>query len=215
MNETWRWRYRVGDVFFARYWVQTIRYLCRAKLTDAGRPVVLASNRREYAQGEPVRLRARFADERLAPADDNGVTVVVELSGRQTQRLQLHRAAAGRGVFEGVLDRPAPGSYHAWIAVPTLGGQTPAADFSVLPPAGEFAQVRMDSAELRRAAEQTGGRFYTFETADRLARELPAGHQVPIESLPPRPLWNKWPLLALVFVLLIAEWILRKRKGMV
>ena len=31
-DETWRWRYRVGDRYFARYWVQTIRYLCRAKL---------------------------------------------------------------------------------------------------------------------------------------------------------------------------------------
>ena len=61
-------RYRTGDAYFARYWVQTIRYLCRAKLTDAGRPVILSTDRREYAQGEPVRLRARFADERLAPA---------------------------------------------------------------------------------------------------------------------------------------------------
>ena len=26
------WRWRVGDVFFARYWVQAIRYLSRSKL---------------------------------------------------------------------------------------------------------------------------------------------------------------------------------------
>lgn len=214
-DETWRWRYRVGDVYFARYWVQTIRFLCRAKLAEAGQPVVLAADRREYAQGEPVRLRARFADERLAPAEDRGVTVVVELSGRQTQRLELHRTAAGRGVFEGLLDRPVPGSYHAWIAVPALGGQTPAADFAVAPPAGEFAQVRTDAAALRRAAQETGGRFYTFENAARLLQDLPAGRQVPIESLPPRPLWNTWPVLMLFLVLLISEWILRKRGGMV
>ncbi len=213
-DETWRWRYRVGDAYFARYWVQTIRYLCRAKLTDAGRAVMLTTDRREYAQGEPVRLRARFADERLAPADDNGVTVVVERSGRQTQRLQLRRAAAGRGVFEGVLTQPAPGDYHAWIAVSAPKGETPAADFTVTPPAGEFAEIRMDAAEMRRAAEQTGGRFYTFQTADRLLGDLPPGRQVPIESLPPLPLWNKWPMLALFLGLLIAEWILRKRRGM-
>jgi hypothetical protein len=213
-DETWRWRYRLGDAYFARYWVQTIRYLCRAKLTDAGRAAMLTTERREYAEGEPVRLRARFADERLAPADDNGVTVVVERSGRQTERLQLHRAAAGRGVFEGVLTRPAPGDYHAWIAVSAPKGETPAADFTVSPPAGEFAEIRMDAAELRRAAEQTGGRFYTFQTADRLLGDLPPGRQVPIESLPPLPLWNTWPMLALFLGLLIAEWILRKRRGM-
>jgi hypothetical protein len=214
-DETWRWRYRVGDLYFARYWIQTIRYLCRSKLADAGHSAILSTDRREYPQGESVRLRVRFADERLAPAEDDGVTLVVEQTGRTTQRMSLHRAAAARGLFEGVLDRPASGSYHAWIAAPTLPGQSPAVDFTVVPPPGEFAQVRMDTAAMRGAAEISGGRFYTFDTADRLLVDLPPGHQVPIESLPPRPLWNRWPVMALFLVLLIAEWMLRKRRGMV
>jgi hypothetical protein len=215
VNETWRWRYRVGDEYFARYWIQSIRYLCRSKLADAGRTVTIVADRREYAQGESVHLRVRFADERLAPAEDDGVTVSVEQSGRKTQRLPLRRAAEGRGVFEGVLDRPGLGSYHAWLSRPALEGQSPSADFVVAPPAGEFAQVRMDAAEMRRAAELSGGKFYTWESADRLLDDLPPGRQVPIESLPPRPLWNRWPVLALFFGLIIAEWILRKRRGMV
>ena len=99
--------------------------------------------------------------------------------------------------------------------MPALRGQAPATDFTVAPPASEFAQIRIDAAEMRRAAHETGGRFYTFESADRLLRDLPPGRQVPIESLPPLPLWNKWPLLMLFLGLLIAEWILRKRRGMV
>jgi hypothetical protein len=213
-DETWRWRYRVGDVFFARYWVQTIRYLCRAKLADSGRSAVLTTDRREYAHGEAVRLRVRFADERLAPAEDDGVAVMVEQLG-QKQRLGLHRGATGRGVFEGVLSRPAPGKYHAWIIAPALDGRAAAVDFTVAPPAGEFAQVRMDVAEMRQAAQQTGGRFYTFDSADRLLDDLPPGRQVPVETLPPKPLWNRWPALAAFLVMIIAEWILRKRKGMV
>jgi len=214
-DETWRWRYRGGDEYFARYWVQMIRYLCRTKLTDAGRPVLLSADRREYGHGEPVRLRVRFADERLAPAEDDGVTVVVELSGHPTQRLTLQRTASGRGVFEGVLSQPAPGDYHAWIAAPTLAGQSPATDFTVTPPAGEFTQIRMEAAAMQQAAQETNGRFYTFDSANRVLRDFPPGRQVPIESLPPVPLWNKWPLLALFLTLVVAEWILRKRRGLV
>jgi hypothetical protein len=214
-DETWRWRYQTGDAYFARYWVQTIRWLCRSKLGEAGRSATLSTDRREYALGEPVRLRVRFADERLAPAEDDGVTVVVELSGRQTRRVQLRRTAAGRGTFEGQLDRPDVGSYHAWLAAPALGGREAGADFTVAPPPGEFAQIRMDRAEMERAARQTGGQFYTFETAARLVDDLPPGQQVPVETLPPRPLWNRWPVLAVFLGLLIAEWILRKRRGMV
>ena len=157
----------------------------------------------------------RFADERLAPAEDDGVTVVVEQPGQQTQRLQLHRTAMGRGTFEGLFNRPLPGSYHAWIAAPGVEGRAPAVDFVVSPPPGEFAHVRMDEAAMREAAKLTGGRYYDFQSAGKLLRDLPPGRQVPVETLPPKPLWNKWPLVLLFLSLLIGEWLLRKRGGMV
>jgi len=213
-DETWRWRRRVGDVFFARYWVQTIRYLSRSKLAGAGRSATLSTDRREYAQGETVRLRVRFADERTAPAEDDGVTVVLEQEGHKTRRIRLRRVT-GRGVFEGVISRPQVGSYHAWIAVPATEGRAPAVDFTVAPPAGEFERVRTDTPALREAAKLTRGRLYGFQTADRLIKDLPPGRQVPIESLPPKPLWNKWPVLLLLLILLIGEWVLRKLGGMV
>jgi hypothetical protein len=214
-DETWRWRWRVGDVYFARYWIQTIRYLSRSKLADGGRAVTLTSDRRQYAQGETVQIRVRFADERLAPAEDTGVTVVVEQPGQPTQRMQLRRATAGRGTFEGSLIRSLPGSYRIWLASPSVEGPAPAGDFIVSPPPGEFARVRMDEAALREAAKVTGGRYYDFQSAGNLLRDLPPGRQAPIETLPPKPLWNKWPLLMLFLVLIIDEWLLRKRGGMV
>jgi len=214
-DETWRWRYRVGDAYFARYWIQTIRFLARSKLADAGGGAVLSVDRRDYRRGEPVLLRARFADERLAPAEDDGVTVVLEHKDHKTQRIKLHRTAASRGVFEAVLSQLPIGAYHAWIAIPTPQGRAPAADFTVAAPPGEFAKVEMDAAELQRAAEVTKGRYYTFSTADRLLQDLPEGRQVPIESLPPKPLWNTWPVLTAFLLLLTAEWILRKLGGMV
>ena len=214
-DETWRRRYRAGDLYFGRYWIQTLRWLCHWKLAEAGQAVTLSADRREYVEGEPVRLRARFGDERMAPPEDEGVAVAVERSGRKTQQVQLRRTAVGRGAFEGTLDRLPPGNYHASIARPTVEGSAAAVDFAVARPQGELAEVRMDAVEMRRAAEMTDGQFYTFATADRLLDDLPPGRQVPIESLPPLPLWNRWPVLALFLGLLIGEWVLRKRKGMV
>lgn len=213
-DETWRWRYRVGDVFFARYWIQTIRFLARSKLAESG-SALLSVDRREYQRGEPVLLRARFIDERLAPAEDDGVTIVLEHKDHKTQRLKLHRATTSRGVFEGLLSKLDIGSYHAWIALPASQDRAPAVDFTVVAPPGEFQKVEMDAAELRRAAEVTKGKFYELTTADRLLRDLPEGRQVPIESLPPKPLWNTWPLLLLFLALLTIEWTLRKLGGMV
>jgi hypothetical protein len=213
-DETYRWRFRVGDVYFSRYWIQTIRYLCRGKLLAGNRAAELAADREEYRRGETANLRVRFLDDRLAPAQDDGVMLVVEHETGQRQNITLHRHASDRGVFEASTGPLADGKYRAWVVAPTLAPQPPACQFTVVAPPGELARTQMDSAELNEAARISGGRFYSFTTAGRLLSDLPRGRQVRIESLPPTPIWNA-PLLAGMFVALIAlEWLLRKRLGL-
>ena len=81
-------------------------------------------------------------------------------------------------------------------------------------PPGELARTQMDAAELREAAKVSGGKFYTFATADKVLPDLPRGRRERIESLPPQPIWNA-PIFAALFVILItAEWLIRKRVGL-
>jgi hypothetical protein len=213
-DDTWRWRYRVGDVFFARYWVQAVRYLSRSKLLGQDTAVELAADKREYRRGEPVRLRVRFVDEREAPVADDGVTIVLEREGQQNQRVNLLRNATNRGIFEGTFNDSMDGKYHAWVATPTLEGKAASADFLVVAPPGELERIQMDAGALKLAADETRGRFYRLSDVDRLPGDLPPGNQVPIEALPPVVLWNRWWLLAAFLALIVTEWILRKSKGM-
>jgi hypothetical protein len=204
----------VGDVFFARYWVQTVRHLSRSKLLGRDHAVELSADRREYRRAEPVRLRVRFIDERQAPVADDGVTVVLEREGQKNQRVKLLRHATNRGIFEATFNDAMDGKYHAWVATPTLEGQAASADFLVIAPPGELERIQMDAGEMKLAADETRGRFYRIGEVDRLPGDLPPGHQVPIETLPPEVLWNRWWLLAAFLGLIASEWILRKRKGM-
>ncbi len=209
-DETWRWRFRLGDTYFARYWLQMIRYLARSKLAQGDRAAELRADRREYRLGDTVRLRARFHNESLAPVEDDGVTVVLESTAGTTRRVTLRRTTGERGMFDAEVESLPVGAYHAWVAIPQLPGGAAADDFSVVAPPGEFARLETDAVEMRRAAEQSRGRYYTFATAARLVEELPEGRHVPLESFPPRPLWNTWPVLAAFLFLLTAEWVLRK-----
>ncbi len=213
-DETYFWRRRAGDLYFARYWIQMLRFLSRSKLAEGDRAARLSTDRRDYALGDPVRVQVRFSDERLAPMDDNGVTVELEQIGRQTQKVSLHRTETGRGYFWAVLNNLPAGGYHAQLIVPPLPGRVSTTDFVVALPQTELARVQMDATELQQAALVTKGHYYTYKDASHLIDDLPEGRQVPVESLPPLPLWNRWPLLALVLGLLIGEWLLRKRRGM-
>lgn len=213
-DETYRWRFGGGDAHFARYWVQTIRYLCRSRLLGGGAPVELTTDRNEYRRGDPVELRVRFLDERQAPPQDNGVTVALERSGGQRRDIVLHRRAEERGVFEGTASGLVAGQYRALVALPTQQGSAVTHEFTIVEPPGELAQTQMKSAELQEAARISGGKFYGFMAAQNLLSDLPRGRHLRLESLPPRPIWNS-PILASLFVLLITgEWLLRRRLGM-
>lgn len=212
IDSTWRWRIGVGDTYFSRFWVQTIRFLARGKLNQ-GRGAQLSSDRREYRRGEPARLRLRFLDERLAPVGDEA-KAMIEAAGQDRRQVSLRRNSTTEGVFEAALPDLRDGQYEVLLVEPKVAGAPPAARFTVTAPPGEFACPEMDAAALRAAAETTRGKFYTFADADQLLTDLPPGHRVPIENLPPIPLWNRWWLLLAFLSCLTTEWIFRKRKGM-
>jgi hypothetical protein len=118
-----------------------------------------------------------------------------------------------RGIFAGVLDARREGQHHAWMAAPALTGETPTADFLVLPPNGEMDQVAVDVAELSAAAETTGGNFYTLANARDLPQDLPRGRHVRLESLTPISLWNQWWFVLALLSTLITEWALQRWCG--
>lgn len=214
-DETYRWRFRAGDIYFARYWIQTIRYLSRSKLLGQEEGVELTADREEYQQGEAIRLRARFLDERAAPTEDDGVLCIVQHEAGQRRSVRLRRDALNRGVFEAVVDSLPPGRYRAWIAAPVFAGRPPSREFRVQSPPGELAETQMKGAELQAAAKASDGLFYRVHDAGKLLAALPPGRHVRVESLPPEPLWNL-PWLPIAFVgLLASEWLLRKKFGLI
>ena len=94
-----------------------------------------------------------------------------------------------------------------------MTGPKPRAECKVLAPPGEMEQLRMNQAEMERAAEETQGRFYTLADAERLLGDLPSGTRVTLNTPgPPSLLWNHAGIFALAIFFLTGEWILRKRK---
>ena len=65
-DDTWRWRFRAGDRYFGRFWVQTIRFLARSKLVGQ-RQAEVQTDRRRYQSGPADPARVRFPNPGLAP----------------------------------------------------------------------------------------------------------------------------------------------------
>jgi hypothetical protein len=209
-DETWRWRWRSDDRYFARYWGQVVRRLARGRALRGGGS--LATNRPQYALGEPVLLRARLrsAD---APSND-AATIELEGASSPTRRIRLQRKTGYGNVFDTTLRGLAADRYMARL---TTGGERPAvlsAEFEIQAPPGELVQLAVNSEGLREVAKATGGKFYTVETAEQLLHDLPKADPTLIEQLPDKPLWNNPWLLGALCLALASEWLLRRRVGM-
>ncbi len=210
-DETWRWRYRKGDLYHSRYWIQAIRYLSRSRLIGKDRTAELTVDQQVYQRGQPTTLRVKFVDEKFIPQDTEGVSVTVERKGAGRQTVKLSRLRDLPTAFEGQLTRLAEGTYHGWISQPAFNEAPPSVDFRVEVPQRELLRRGMDKADLQLAATTSHGRLYTLDDVDRLSAEIPRGTPVPLETDQPIPLWNRWEFLTLVTLLLSAEWLLRKR----
>ena len=211
-DETYRWRYRVGDALYARYWIQAIRYLSRAKLLgDKG--VELTTDKMEYDGNQPIQLQARFFDERLIPQADDGVVAIIEGNG-QRKRVVLERNPLRRSIFEGSGGRLPVGNYEVVLSQPPLGKDPLAASFTVVAPVGEMTRTAMDESQMQQAARRSRGKYFSIANMAELFDAIPEGERVPVATLSPIPLWNNWRIFLLIFVLLVTEWLLRKRLGM-
>ena len=132
-DDTWRWRFRAGDKYFGRFWVQTIRFLARSRLVGQ-RQAEVQTDRRRYQRGQPIQFRVRFPNPGLAPTSGD-VAIQVEKAGQGPRKLALKLVPGTRNVFEGALPQAAEGDYEVrLLPPPALEGPIPTASFRVEAP---------------------------------------------------------------------------------
>jgi len=228
-DETWRWRKVLRDKLLARYWGQSIYHLSQGKL---GRDdeAELATDRREYRRGQPVKLTLRWGDQRRTTATSDTATVVLRRRGRPYRFIELRRRAV-RGVYEATVDDLEPGDYQAWVVdagrTTTRKDKVPADEafdpreagstivsFDVRAADREFDRTQPNRPAPMRTAQLTQGSYVPLTQFFDLPEQLPEGRSVRTNPKPPVPIWNSWPLWLLLVVLLTTEWILRKRLGL-
>lgn len=207
------WQNEAGGRYYARYWLQAIRFLAHTKLLGQDRRAELSTDRREYRRGAAVEVQLRYFAEQDAPGDEQPISVAIE-GGDERRTVSLRRSGGGAPRFFGIVTDLAEGRYVARLVSPATEGVAPTADFTVLPPPGELDRVEVDVADLTAATRNSSGRLYRLDSAASLVDDLPEGRHAATTRLPDVSLWNSWPVPIVFLALLASEWILRKRHGM-
>ena len=214
-DSTWRWWLKGFSSLHRRFWRQTILWLARKDESTEGN-VWIAIDRRRYGPGERVEFRAG----RNAP---DGTAVAgalfsgeVTLPNGSTGALRLRQdGAETAGMF---LDAQAPGDYTIRVKATHNGQELGAAQarFLVYEQDRELENPAADRGALENLAMMTGGRAVAAERLPELLEQLKrAAHNFEVETQARRTLWDTWPFFLAFIGLLIVEWFLRKRWGLV
>jgi len=213
-ENVWRWDLmmwgigKTNDVL-QKFLTRTIRWLATRM---ENRPVQLKTDRQIYRSGEEAVFLGQVYDKAFKPVDGADFKVRVR-SGKDTLTFLLDNI--GNGKYEGKFRIPAAGTYTykgtAFLNDLKLGeasGKFSAGEFQI-----EFLQTRMNEKLLRQISTRTSGTYYRPEDVSRLKKDLKFPSRE-LSSENAYNLWNVWLLLAVIILLFVIEWSIRRRKGL-
>ncbi len=222
-DTTWRWS-RVarlkgqGDLLFARFWSQSVRWLTGRGLDDQQAPLVVTTDRPGYGDGDAVSVRIVARDSAAAATHALAATIT-NAAGRR-RSVPLRPATDGSGDQVATVYPDGPGR-HVIVARSTRDGETVAnANVQLLVHGADLEtnDTRTDSQVLRQIAAERGAGFYVdIGEAQTLGDKLqPDRRQRTItRARDAREYWNSPVLFFFFLAAVTGEWWIRRRNRLV
>jgi uncharacterized membrane protein len=211
------WQSGLGDEArcndLARAWRQTIRWL----VADVAPPVEIRLEEKSGAQAMRVQVRAR--DPKFQPLDNATVTLKVQQvgnAGAEPIVLPAEASTDEAGVYEATYVPRETGGYRVEASVADQNGAlagTAEAGWSTDLAAAEFRSLTPNRALMEALAGKTGGQVLSPDQIETFVRELPM-RRAPVTETWTRPLWHTPAMFLFALACFVAEWGLRRWKGL-
>ena len=211
---SWRWKMWTmhDDPTHPVFWQQIFRYLVtdtpgqvsattpKQMLSDTSRvPIRVEVRDKEYKPVANARVQARFTN-------PDGTTATVELTPKPLEE----------GIYQGEYDAEKSGTYVADVIAgrdqEELGHDL--LTFRREDGVAESFHTSQNRELLEKLSDQTGGRYYKPDQASKLAEDITYS-EAGITARETRDLWDMPALFLLVLTIRAAEWLLRRKWGVV
>jgi uncharacterized membrane protein len=214
-QDSWLWQMHsdipVEDQTHETFWRQVLRYLVQ----DAADPVRVVAPPSARVQ-QPVNITALVEDTAYAGLNDAEVTARVRSPSGAEYEIPAAWSGRGDGEFNASATLREPGVHEIEFAA-RRGDQTVGVGKAYVNASTadlEFFDPQMRASTLRRIADETGGRFYSAQNIGSIADDigmLGRGETVREQ----KELWDMPAIFILILVLACAEWLYRRRRGLV
>jgi hypothetical protein len=222
-DRTWRLREGAGDLYHHRFWGNLVRWGAGPTLRSGGERARLGTDQLTYTPDDKIKLTARLRDDNLNPVDDDSLQADVFLDEKKITTVPLKPIENSNGLYEAELksfDRS--GRYE----VSVRGGKAAAlirqdgiekltTKFRVVGSRGpiELAETTLNLPLLETIAQLSGGKVVLPHQAADLTSLFLTDKDERLE-VRETSLWDTGWILALLAIVLSAEWITRRAGGL-
>ena len=215
---TWRWQMSepLGDPSHDLFWQQLLRWLV---LESPGQVVVTAPAQTLMDDGH-IQLSASVRDKEYMPAPDARVTAHLIGPDGLSAMVDMTPAADNPGVFRAAWTAEKPGSYMAEVTAQRVDGKglvdlgTGTLPFQRIDGVAESFHTVQNRELLEKLASDTGGRYWKPDELTRLPNEI-SYSDAGISVRDIKELWNMPVVFLWLLLLMAAEWLLRRKWGVV
>ncbi|HLG96079.1 MAG TPA: glutamine amidotransferase [Bryobacteraceae bacterium] len=209
---TWQMLQPLEDMSHEIFWRQMLRWL----VSDTPTRVVASTPTAMLEDDGHVRLRAEVRDTTYLPTSDAEVRARVVGPDGSSQTVDLHPDPVEQGVYVADWDAERPGSYITEITA-HRGQQDLGRDVVTFRRENGIAEnfhLEQNRELLEKLSSQTGGRYYRPSEVSRLGEDI-SYSDAGITVRETRDLWDMPAIFFFALLLCCAEWLLRRRWGVV
>ncbi len=216
-DETWRWRYNVGDLYHQKFWNQIANWMMEPPFLVKDKIVGFDPGKLQYRPGESAEFRVRLQPEAKVRTSNPKIEVVLLKDGKRIAVVELRKDSGETGIYRGSSPALESGDYDTRVQVAGI----PDAEIKVKSSFSVGSQLRVEMAQLhcnepllRSLADESGGRYFREEEIDLLVKHLePLSQGTVMEEN--TALWNSYWWFVPIILLLGIEWATRKKVGLV
>jgi hypothetical protein len=211
---TWRWQMNLplGDPTHDLFWQQLLRWLA----ADSPGPVTVSMPQQTLMDEGHVKLTATVRDKEYTPAADAHVSAHVIGPDGATAVVDMTPVPNTPGTFEAEWTAEKPGSYVTEVTAEKgtdeLGKDT--MTFRREDGVAENFHTEQNRDLLQKLSDETGGRYWTEDELERLPKEI-SYSEAGISVRDTKELWDMPIVFLLLLGLMSADWLLRRKWGVV
>ena len=210
-DETWRWRFVRDAYYHRRFWTNAVRFLASLK----ARKVVITTGGDRFAAGEKITIEVEAYDDQYRPVRDETFELkMTDLATDESKELTLKAVDPKNrpGQYRATFVARHTGTYELKARGSDGGDAQQGKQIIIELPQAEARRSEADLAAMRTVASHPDN-FLHVHQVDKLAELIPPGRLTTYHDVP-RELWDSPLALFLIVVLLVVEWILRKKHNM-